>query len=99
MRHDWIKIRRKTHCTVDLLITVNPIHQRRSHPTIHAFRRSELMAKSWQPSGAWEARFREALDNVYSDPSLELLTVDYFSPKNAFSKIAPNTFGVDFKAR
>jgi len=34
-------------------------------------------------------KFREALDAAFDEPSMEMLTTDYFSPSLAFSKVSP----------
>jgi V8-like Glu-specific endopeptidase len=57
------------------------------------------MATSWQSSGVWKRKFREALDNAFDEPSMELLTTDYFQPQDRFSKISPPGFGKTFQFR
>jgi hypothetical protein len=57
------------------------------------------MAEHWQPSGQWMRHFREALDDAFDEPSMELLTTDYFSPRFAFSRVAPPGFGKTYQFR
>src|ERR1700722_4362640 len=57
------------------------------------------MPGMWQPTGQWMPRFRDALDSGFDEPSLELLTTDYFSVRRAFSKVSPQGFGKTFEFR
>ena len=57
------------------------------------------MPDDWRPSGQWMKRFREALDDAFDEPSMELLTSDYFPARDAFSKISPPGFGKTFQFR
>ena len=57
------------------------------------------MPDNWQPSGPWKQRFRKALDEAFDEPSMEMLTTDYFSPSHAFSKISPAGIGKTFEFR
>lgn len=57
------------------------------------------MSGYWEPTGAWKAKFREALDGAFDEPSLQLLTADYFPPKDSFLKIAAPGFGKTFEFR
>jgi Trypsin-like peptidase domain/Effector-associated domain 1 len=57
------------------------------------------MPGMWQPTGQWMHRFRDALDSGFDEPSLELLTTDYFSARRAFSKLSPQGFGKTFEFR
>jgi hypothetical protein len=52
-----------------------------------------------QPGGAWKKKFRGALNVAFNDGSLELLTTDYFSSGQAFSKLAPPSLGQTFEVR
>jgi hypothetical protein len=56
------------------------------------------MAEPWKPSGAWLQRFREALADAFDEPSLQLLTSDYFAPKT-FLRIAPPSLQATFDYR
>jgi Trypsin-like peptidase domain/Effector-associated domain 1 len=53
----------------------------------------------WQPSGQWMRQFREALDEGFDEPAMELLTTDYFSPRFAFSRVSPPGFGKTHEVR
>lgn len=44
-------------------------------------------------------RFRKALDEAFDEPSMELLTTDYFSPSRAFSRISPPGFNKTYEYR
>ena len=55
------------------------------------------MANGWNPSGAWMAAFRKALADAFDEPSMELLTTDYFT--RSFAKISPAGFGKTFEFR
>ena len=57
------------------------------------------MSGGWQPSGQWMQRFRKALNEAFDEPSVEMLTVDYFSPSHAFSKLSPPGSGRTFEYR
>jgi hypothetical protein len=57
------------------------------------------MPNTWKSSGAWKKKFREALDNAFDEPSLELLTADYFPPQDRFSKISAPGYGKTFQYR
>lgn len=57
------------------------------------------MPDDWRPSGPWIKQFREALDDAFDEPSMELLTSDYFPARDAFSKVAPPGFGKSFQYR
>jgi len=57
------------------------------------------MSGGWQPSGQWMQRFRKALDEAFDEPSLEMLTTDYFSPSRAFSKVSTPGFNKPFEFR
>lgn len=41
----------------------------------------------------WAQRFRKALNEAFDEPSMEMLTTDYFSPSRAFSRVSPPGFG------
>lgn len=56
------------------------------------------MAERWRPSGAWTRRFRLALDEAFDEASMELLTVDHFTP-STFSKISSPGLGKSFTSR
>lgn len=47
------------------------------------------MPDNWTPSGRWKQQFRAALDEAFDEPSIELLTSDYFSQSLAFSRVSP----------
>src|SRR2546430_11457059 len=51
------------------------------------------MSPSWEPSGAWKARFRKALNDAFNEPSMLLLTSDFVPPADQFDKISPPGFG------
>ena len=57
------------------------------------------MPDDWRPSGPWMKQFREALDDTFDEPSMELLTSDYFPARDTFSKISPPGFGKTFQFR
>jgi len=57
------------------------------------------MTYAWQPSGVWKQKFREALDIAFDEPSMELLTSDYFPSQDRFSKISPPGFSKTFQYR
>lgn len=48
------------------------------------------MTTPWTPSNNWMTRFRAALVAAFDDPSLEILTFDYFGPQKTFSKVTPS---------
>jgi hypothetical protein len=52
----------------------------------------------WQPTGAWNKRFRQALDRAFDEAAIELLTVDFF-PQSLFSKISAPGIGKPFEVR
>ena len=56
------------------------------------------MPDDW-PSGQWMQQFREALDRAFDEPSMELLTTDYFSPPFAFSRVSPPGFNKTYQYR
>ena len=45
------------------------------------------MSNGWKPSGPWMGTFRRALADAFDEPSLELLTIDYFT--RSFTAISP----------
>jgi hypothetical protein len=47
------------------------------------------MSNGWEPSPAWNKRFRAELAAAFDEPSLNLLTADYFSPARRFVNLAP----------
>ena len=57
------------------------------------------MPNAWQPTGQWMRHFREALDGGFDEPSMELLTTDYFSSRRAFSRVSPPGFGKTYEVR
>lgn len=57
------------------------------------------MPKYWQPSGPWMMKLRQALDGAFDDPSLTLLTTDYFGPARSFAKLSQPGFGKPFEFR
>src|SRR5689334_8276374 len=57
------------------------------------------MSAPFDPGPGYLQRVREALVNVYDDPSLTVLTVDYFGPGRSFQNVAPPSFGVTFQQR
>ena len=51
------------------------------------------MSTHWTPTSNWMTRFKTALMASFDDPSLEMLTFDYFGPQNTFHNlVAPNGF-------
>ena len=42
---------------------------------------------------------REVLDGAFDEPSLTLLTIDYFGPARSFGKLSPPGFGKSFEFR
>lgn len=57
------------------------------------------MPDDWRPSGQWMKQFREALEDTFDEPSMELLTSDYFPVRDTFSRISPAGFGKTFEFR
>lgn len=57
------------------------------------------MSNTWQPSGAWKMKFRKALEKAFGEPSMLLLTADYFPPAYNFANISPPGFGKTFEFR
>lgn len=57
------------------------------------------MPGHWQPSGAWMMKFREALLAAFDDPSLTLLTTDYFGPARSFYNLSPPGYGKTHELR
>jgi Trypsin-like peptidase domain/Effector-associated domain 1 len=47
------------------------------------------MPNAWEPTPAWNRTFRQALAASFDEPSLNLLTADYFSPARRFVNLAP----------
>lgn len=53
----------------------------------------------WQPTGRWNETFREALADAFDEALIELLTTDFFSTRQRFSRISPPSFGKTFEFR
>ncbi len=55
------------------------------------------MPNGWKPSGAWNAAFRKALADAFDEPSIDLLTTDYFG--RSFASISTPGIGKTFEFR
>jgi hypothetical protein len=51
------------------------------------------MAETWKPSATWKRKLREALNEAFDEPALELLTADYFTTPQRFTRVAPAGIG------
>ncbi len=57
------------------------------------------MSSNLNQSANLRAKFRRALLEEFTDPLLELLTVDYFPLQYSFSRVAPPAPGINFEYR
>jgi hypothetical protein len=53
----------------------------------------------WEPSPAFKQRFRDALLDVFDEPSLTLLTSDFFGHARSFPNLSPAGFGKTLEFR
>jgi hypothetical protein len=58
-----------------------------------------VTAPNWQPTGSWNRKFRRALASAFDEPSIQLLTVDFFPPSCRFASISPPGFDKTFEYR
>jgi hypothetical protein len=57
------------------------------------------MPEQWEPSGAWLMKFRQSVAAAFDDPSLILLTNDFFGPARSFYNLSPPGFGKTIEFR
>lgn len=55
------------------------------------------MSPPWTPTSNWMSRFRTALLASFDDPSLNMLTFDYFGPQNTFHNLAGSMGGYEYR--